>query len=86
MPLLDFAASSWGKSPEVARFTTFYLFATALMAGIAVVLPFISVRIIGRRFFVLMSFVAIALFAVAVAAAGIETGYFHVACAGLLTA
>ncbi len=84
MATFSFAAVAQGVPQDSGRFSTFYLFATALSTGITLVLPFVSLRLIGRRFFVLMSFVAIVFFALAVAASGLETGYFHVACAGLL--
>ncbi len=73
-----------GATGEKGHFRTFFLFATGLSAGIAAVLPLIDLERIGRRFFILMSFTAIAFSALAFAASGLETNYLHVALAGLL--
>lgn len=66
------------------NFTTFSLFATSLGAGIAVSLLVVPVAFIGRKFFILMSFVAVVFFSLALAAMHLELSYFHVACAALL--
>ncbi|MBI4587171.1 MAG: hypothetical protein HY717_24425 [Planctomycetes bacterium] len=72
--------------PPVATvgFSTFYLFATALSAGIAGLLPLVPIRLIGRKFFILMSLVAVVFYALAVAARGLDIPAFHLAAAGLL--
>lgn len=71
---------------ESARFNTFFYFATAVATGIALTLPLIPVEQVGRRFFILLSLIAIVFSTLALASNGLEIGYFHVACAGLLIA
>ena len=67
-----------------AGFSTFYYFATALAAGIALVLPNVPVAAIGRRFFILMSLIAVVFLALATAASSLAINWFHAALAGLL--
>jgi hypothetical protein len=83
---LGFLSPLLGTTGEEGRFRTFFFFATGLSAGITAVLPLIRLERIGRRFFILMSFTAIAFSALAFAACGLETNYLHVALAGLLIA
>jgi hypothetical protein len=72
-----------GGKPD---FSTFYYFATAAAAGIAMVLPWIPVETIGRRFGVLMSLIAVVLISLATLASGLAINYLHVALGGLLIA
>jgi hypothetical protein len=65
-------------------FSTFYLFATALAAGVAACLPLVPIRQIGRRFFILMTLIAAVSYALATASRGIWMDPFHALCAGLL--
>ncbi len=69
-----------------AAYSIFFLFATSMSAGVAAVLPFVSLRAIGRRFFVLMSLIALAFIVLAAVSRGIQTGYLHFVCAGFLIA
>jgi len=66
------------------RFPTFFFFATGFATGIVTLLMVLPVAEIGRRFFVLMSFLAIVFVALAVASAGLGISYFHLALAALL--
>ncbi|HVR75144.1 MAG TPA: hypothetical protein VMT52_12460 [Planctomycetota bacterium] len=68
------------------QLSTFYRFATALSSGIAVSLPLIPAAGIGRRFFVLLSFISIVFLSLALAASGLAMSYFHLAAGGLLIA
>ncbi len=67
-----------------AGISTFYLFATALSAGVTGLLPLVPIRIIGRKFFILMSLVALVFYALAMAARGLGIPTFHLAAAALL--
>jgi hypothetical protein len=69
---------------EASRFPTFFFFATGFATGIVAVLTLLPVPELGRRFFVLMSFLAIVFVALAVASAGLEIGYWHLGLAALL--
>lgn len=69
------------SSPEPS---TFVLFATALAAGVAAVLLVVPLALVGRRFFVLMSLIALVLTLLAIAASGLDIGYLHIVFAGLL--
>lgn len=73
-----------GSAPDAGRFRTFFFFATDLAAGIALVLPFIPLAQIGRRFFILMSFTAIVFSALGLGSSGLDTGYLHMALAAIL--
>jgi hypothetical protein len=86
VPLLALAAEPSAAAPMVPGFSTFYYFATAMAVGIAAALPLVPVAEIGRRFFVLMSFLALVFLALAAAASGLAFQYLHLACAGLLIA
>lgn len=68
----------------MSSFTTFYSFATALAAGVACALWVVPLAQFGRRFFVLMTLVAVIFEALALASAGLGVGYLHVAAASLL--
>lgn len=74
-----------GTSSE-SHLSTFYRFATALSSGIAVSLPVIPAAGIGRRFFVLMSFISIVFLSLALASSGLAMSYFHLAAGALLIA
>lgn len=65
-------------------FSTFYYFATALAVGIAATLPFVPVAAIGRKFFILMSLIAVVFLALATAASSLAIHWLHAALAGLL--
>jgi hypothetical protein len=67
-------------------FSTFHHFATAAAAGIAMVLPAVPVERIGRRFFILMSLIAVVFIALATLASRLAINYLHLAFAGLLIA
>ncbi|MCZ6792346.1 MAG: hypothetical protein O7J95_01885 [Planctomycetota bacterium] len=62
----------------------FFLFATQLATGVSGVLCLVPLQRIGRRFFVLMSLVALVFLTLALVSRGVETGYAHVACAAFL--
>jgi len=80
----DGAGVHFARLAAAEKFSTFFLFATHLAVGLAVVLPFVPLARVGRRFFVLMSFVAIVFLALALAARGLETSYFYLGFAGCL--
>ena len=67
-------------------FSTFFLFATAVAAGITAALLPLPIRAIGRRFFILMTLVAVCFLALATVAAQLDINAFHIALAGLLIA
>ena len=73
-------------SLDAARggFSTFYYFATALAAGIAATLLIVPVAAIGRRFFILMSLIAVVFLALATAASSLSIHWLHAALGGLL--
>ena len=79
LPLVPLLAEA-----DVSRFPTFFFFATGFATGIVTLLTVLPVPQLGRRFFVLMSFLAIVFVALAVASVGLEIGYFHLALAALL--
>jgi len=54
--------------PQSVGFPTFYYFATALAVGILMCLPLVPVANLGRRFFILMSLIAVVFYAMAIAA------------------
>ena len=66
--------------------STFHLFVTTTAAGIAAMLPLVPRGIFGRRFFVLMSLIAVLLIGLATLDRGLEIGYWHFACAACLVA
>jgi hypothetical protein len=67
-----------------APFSTFYLFATALAVGASAPLLAVPLREIGRRFFILITFISIVFIALALAASELGLSYFYVAFAGLM--
>jgi hypothetical protein len=69
---------------EGGSFNTFFLFATALATGTSAALLLVPVRLLGRRFFVLMTFIAIVFVALATAARGLQTNHLHLSFAALL--
>jgi hypothetical protein len=73
---------TWAK-PD---FSTFYYFATSMATGIAMVLPIVPVMKIGRRFFILMSLIAVVLISLATLVSGLAINYLHVAFGGFLIA
>ncbi len=62
---------------ESAPFSTFYLFAVAMAAGIPPFLPLVPVAAIGRRFFILLSLIAVVFVALAIGAVGIGISYAY---------
>ncbi|HLU49859.1 MAG TPA: hypothetical protein VK116_17295 [Planctomycetota bacterium] len=70
----------------MSEFSTFYLFATALAVGIASMLPFVPFEQVGRRFYVLMSLIAVGFIALAVVDRGLDVHYGLFAFAGLMIA
>jgi len=74
-----------GDAPlPAASFTTFYFFATALAVGLSAALLAVPLRPIGRRFFILISFIAIVFIALATAASHLTLSYFYVAFAAAM--
>ncbi len=74
--------------PDVAGgdigFPTLYYFATALAVGVTVMLPLVPIAQIGRRFFILMTLIAVVFHGIAIVARGLGFEYLHAASAGLL--
>ncbi len=60
------------------------MFVTACAAGIAAALVFVPLKDFGRRFFVLMSLIAVVFIGLATVDRGLEVSYWHIACAALL--
>lgn len=67
-------------------FSTFYLFATAMAVGIAAFLALIPIRQIGRKFFILMSLIAVVFYSLAIVSGDRGLGALHLTAAGLLIA
>lgn len=82
LPLADGFIPS--ENPPV--FSTFYLFAMAVAVGIPILLPLVPLAQIGRRFFILMSFVALVFVALAVGAHGLDLHPLYLVFAALLIA
>jgi hypothetical protein len=70
----------------VPPWSTFSLFSTSLAVGITVMLPLVPRSFVGRRFFVLLSLIAVALISLAVFDRGLDLEYGFFAAAGLLVA
>jgi hypothetical protein len=66
--------------------STFFLFATAMSVGISTTLLVVPLAVVGRRYFVLMTLLAVVFVAVAVADAGLVTSHLHLAFGALLIA
>lgn len=86
VPEAGIAAPLAALGNGTAGFSTFYYFATALAAGIAATLPLVPLARIGRKFFILMSLVAVVFLALATAASALSINWFHAGLAGLLIA
>ncbi len=69
---------------SASPFSTFFLFATALAVGLPALLPLVPVGQIGRRFFLLITLIAIVFVALAVGAAGIRLPWCYLLFGGLL--
>lgn len=65
-------------------YSTFYLFSTALAVGVTASLPLVPIQQIGRRFFILMTMVAVVFYMFAVISRGLDFRYTHAICLGLL--
>lgn len=68
----------------ILPYSTFYFFATALAAGIIIVLPLVPIRVFGRRFFLLVGLAGISFYVLAMVGQGLGVGYFHLSAAGFL--
>ena len=66
-----------------SAYSTFYLFATAMAVGVISVLPFVPLKIIGQRFFILMGLVALAFVALATVSEGLGVSVFYLVFAAL---
>ncbi len=65
-------------------FTTFYLFSTVMAVGIAIGMPWIPPKEMGRKFFILMSLLAVLFYALAILASERGLDYFHLGACGAL--
>ena len=65
-------------------YSTFYLFSTALSVGVTASLPLVPIQQIGRRFFILMTLIAVVFYTFAVVSRGLDFRSTHAIGLGLL--
>lgn len=80
--LFGVAGSVCAAAPPA--FNTLFLFASHIAVGATTALLVVPVVLIGRRFFILTTFLSILFVALAIAARGVQTGYLHLVFAALL--
>ena len=86
LALLPLSALLLGQSPGVVDrpFSTFFLFATGAATGVTVALWFVPMQNIGRRFFILMTLLAVCLLSLATVSSALEMNYLHFTLGALL--